>query len=100
MTRRGRIGPGRGRNGKGIETGGDLVLLGLSGVGAGAAVGAEDEGVAAALGTSDVGVGAVVRQSEAGAEERERILVGAGMEAVLPPHAPTPVPVLGTGCRT
>ena len=54
MMRRGRIGPGREINGRRIETDGNVVLLGLSGVEVGVevVVGAGEGGEEAALGTS------------------------------------------------
>ena len=72
MMRRGRIGPGRERNGRRIETDGDVVLLGLQRVGAGVevVVGAGDGGVAAALGASVTGVEVVVEQRGVEVEQR------------------------------
>ena len=70
MMRRGRIGPGRERNGRRIETDGDVVLLGLSGAGVEVVVGAGDGGVAAALGASVTGVEVVVEQRGVEVEQR------------------------------
>ena len=72
MMKRGRIGPGRERNGRRIETDGDVVLLGLQGVGAGVevVVGAGDGGAAAALGASVTGVEVEVEQRGVEVEQR------------------------------
>ena len=64
MMRRGRIGPGRERNGRRIETDGDVVLLGLQGVGE-VVVGAGDGGA------SVTGVEVVVEQRGVEVEQRE-----------------------------
>ena len=63
MMRRGRIGPGRERNGRGIETDGDVVLLGLQGVGE-VVVGAGDGGA------NVTGVEVVVEQRGVEVEQR------------------------------